>query len=178
MSIDSALLARLERLGPVRVVNHVPLSSDEDETIALRRDGPLDKPISVARRLADEGVGLKGGHNAINDLASFGHTTCVVRRTTDFTALARDLRAWNVHLHRRRDIADPVAFIAEIRTRHGLSQRQFADRLGLDMRTLQNWEQGRNRPDAAVLALILLFDRDPEAVERAVFEPVLFEQVP
>ncbi len=141
--------------------------------MCLQRVRPLDKPVWVARRLADEGAGLKGGHAAINDLAALGHTTCVLRRTTDFVALARDLREWNVHLHRRREVADAGSYVVAVRERHGLSQRGFADRLGLDVRTLQNWEQGRNRPESAVLSLITLFDQDPAAVERAVFEPVL-----
>lgn len=172
MSINSELLARLERLGPVRVVHHVPLSSDEAETVCLRRTGPLDKPIWVARRLADAGAGLKGGHNAINDLASIGRTTCVLRKTTDFVSLTRDLRGWNVDVFRRRVVDDPAAFITAARERRGLSQREFADRLGFDVRTLQNWEQGRNRPESAVLSLVTLFEQDAAAVERAVFAPV------
>jgi putative transcriptional regulator len=75
-------------------------------------------------------------------------------------------------LRRRREIADPAAHLVAVRTRHRLSQRQFADRLGFDVRTLQNWEQGRNRPDSAVLALVTLFDRDPAAVEFPLFAPV------
>ncbi len=172
MSINSELPARSERLGPVRVERHVPLSPDEAETINLVREGPLDKPVWVARRLADEGAGLKGGHDAINALAATGHAICTIRRSTDFAALARDLRDWNVHVHRRRDIPDPAVFLAEVRTRHQLSQRAFADRLGFDVRTLQNWEQGRNRPDSAVLALVTLFDRDPAAVDAALYAPV------
>lgn len=84
--------------------------------------------------------------------------------------LARDLTAMNVHLHRRRTFPEPAAFIAEVRARHGLSQREFAGALGLDLRTLQNWEQGRNRPDTAVLNLVALFDRQPILVEDTAFE--------
>jgi DNA-binding transcriptional regulator YiaG len=172
MSTNSELRARLARLGPVRVESRPRLSSEDAEPVLLRRHGPLDKPVTVAVRLADAGAGLKGGHEAINALAATGCAVCVVSRHTDFAALARDLRAMNVHLHRRRCIDNPAAFIASVRERHSLSQREFADRLGLDVRTLQNWEQGRNRPDAAVLALVTLFDRNPDLVEQAIFEPV------
>jgi putative transcriptional regulator len=130
----------------------------------------LDKPVTVAVRLADAGAGLKGGHDAINALASSSEAVCVVSRHTDFAMLARDLRSMNVHLHRRRSTDDPAAFITSVRERHKLSQRQFAERLGLDIRTLQNWEQGRNRPDDAVLALVRLFDEDPSRVAHAIFE--------
>ena len=73
------------------------------------------------------------------------------RSTVEFDALAHELAALDVRMHRPRTIPDPAAFIAEVRARHNLSQREFAGALGLDVRTLQNWEQGRNRPDAAVL---------------------------
>ena len=169
--MNSELKARLERLGPVRVVNRPRLSSEDAETVLLIRHGPLDKGVSVAVRLADAGAGLKGGHDAINALASTGQATCVLSRHTDFTALARELSAMNVSLHRRRSTDDPAAFLTFVRERHKLSQRQFAERLGLDVRTLQNWEQGRNRPDDAVLALVRLFDEEPGRVAKAVFEP-------
>ena len=62
--------------------------------------------------------------------------------------------------------------VQAVRARHGLSQRECAEVLGLDLDTLQNWEQGRNRPDAATLNLVMAFDAAPEVIERAVFEPV------
>ena len=65
----------------------------------------------------------------------------------------------------------PAAFIAGVRARHNLSQREFAVALGRDVRTPQNWEQGRNRPDSAVLRLVALFDRYPALVREIGFEP-------
>ena len=47
-----------------------------------------------------------------------------------------------------------------------------AEGLGFDLRTLQNWEQRRNKPDAAAISLIRLFDRDPGLVHGAIYEPV------
>ena len=46
----------------------------------------------------------------------------------------------------------------------------FADRFGLDVRAVQDWEQGRRVPDRAACVLLTVIDRDPEAVERALEE--------
>jgi DNA-binding transcriptional regulator YiaG len=172
MSINSELLARLERLGPVRVESRRPLSSDEGETVLLRCRPDVGALIPVAHRLREVGLTLKLAHTAITELAAQNWTVCLVDRTADFGALAADLRAMKVALHRRRVVEHPAAVITAIREHHKLSQREFADRLGLDVRTLQNWEQGRNRPDPAALSLMRLFDEAPELVEQAVFEAV------
>jgi putative transcriptional regulator len=42
------------------------------------------------------------------------------------------------------------------RIRGELSQAQFADLLGVSVRTLQDWEQGRHAPNAAAVALLRL----------------------
>jgi putative transcriptional regulator len=76
----------------------------------------------------------------------------------------------NVHTYRRRRL-DP-GLVAQVRGRHGLSQREFAGVLGIDIDTLQNWEQGRNRPDAAALNLVMAFDKAPELIQQTAFEPV------
>jgi DNA-binding transcriptional regulator YiaG len=76
----------------------------------------------------------------------------------------------NVHTYRRRQ-HDP-RLIAEVRARHGLSQRKFAELLGLDIDTLQNWEQGRNQPDPAALSLVMVFDKAPELIEQTAFDAV------
>ena len=141
----------------------------------LTRTGPLDQPVSVFRRLFDEDVTARAAKDAIDALARVGVATCQIPSDTDMAALARDLAVLNVELLKRRKVANAAAFILATRLRHGLSQKEFADRLGLDVRTLQSWEQGRHRPERATLSLIRAFDVDPLAVMHAVFAPV--EQV-
>jgi len=60
--------------------------------------------------------------------------------------------------------------VLAIRTRLGLSQGEFATRFGFKLDALQNWEQGRRRPDAAARAFLRVIDREPEAVLRALAE--------
>jgi DNA-binding transcriptional regulator YiaG len=138
----------------------------------MRRAGVLDQPVSIARRLREAGATMRAAHAALTRLASDGVAVCEVDHEADLGLLANDLLAMNVNLRRRREIAEPAAYLADVRTRHRLSQREFAEMLGLDVRTLQNWEQGRNRPDPAALSLIYLFDQSPEMVVEAAFEPV------
>ena len=70
-----------------------------------------------------------------------------------------------------RIVDDPAAGrIVALRKRFRLSRQKFADRFGLDVRALQEWEQGRRVPDRAARVLLTVIDRDPEAVVRALGE--------
>ena len=48
-----------------------------------------------------------------------------------------------------------------------LTQQQFAQEFGLELRTVQDWEQGRVLPTGAARTLLRIIERDPEAVRRA-----------
>jgi len=49
-----------------------------------------------------------------------------------------------------------VPAVSAVRESTGLSQSQFAELLGVSVRTLQDWEQGRHAPNAAAVALLRL----------------------
>jgi putative transcriptional regulator len=55
----------------------------------------------------------------------------------------------------------------KIRERLGLSQSRFASIIGVSVRTLQNWEQGRREPEGPAKALLRVVDREPQAVLHA-----------
>lgn len=63
--------------------------------------------------------------------------------------------------------APAVVDVRAIRAKLGLSQGAFAQRFGFGVATVRDWEQGRSRPDQAARAYLLVIDREPEAVERA-----------
>lgn len=46
----------------------------------------------------------------------------------------------------------------------GLSQAQFAKLIGVSLRTLQEWEQGRKRPSGPASVLLRIVARDPQVV--------------
>ena len=57
-----------------------------------------------------------------------------------------------------------VPSIRAIRERTGLSQSRFAQLLGVSVRTLQDWEQGRRVPSGAARTLLLIAEKNPKAL--------------
>ena len=172
MSTNSELKARLAHLGPVRVASPPRLSSDQAVGLLLRRTGPLDKPVTIVRRLMEAQSSMRAANDAVARLAERGSAVCTVSRDADLDRLAHDLAGMHVQVRRRRLDQTLCTSIADMRAHHGLSQREYADLLGLDVRTLQNWEQGRNRPDPAAISLMRVFAHAPDVVEDALSEPV------
>ncbi len=57
-----------------------------------------------------------------------------------------------------------VPDITRIREKTGLSQARFAQLLGVSVRTLQDWEQGRRAPSGAARTLLMVAARNPQAL--------------
>jgi len=57
-----------------------------------------------------------------------------------------------------------VPDVGKVREKTGLSQARFAELLGVSVRTLQEWEQGRRAPSGAARTLLLIADRNPGAL--------------
>jgi putative transcriptional regulator len=61
----------------------------------------------------------------------------------------------------------PMTAAAEARLKVGVSQSAFAQLLGVSVRTLQEWEQGRREPSGAAKTLLRIAMRSPEAIRQA-----------
>ena len=59
------------------------------------------------------------------------------------------------------------ADVKAIREKTGLSQSQFALLIGVKLKTLQNWEQGRRRPVGPARALLKILQTDPKGAIKA-----------
>lgn len=57
--------------------------------------------------------------------------------------------------------------VKAIRGKLGITQQEFAGRFGFSIKTLQHWEQKHRVPEGPTRAYLLVIDRDPQAVQRA-----------
>ncbi|MGZ0019154.1 helix-turn-helix domain-containing protein [Nitrosomonas sp. wSCUT-2] len=67
------------------------------------------------------------------------------------------------HASRIHKVKVPPVVSARIKS--GLSQSDFAKLLGVSVRTLQDWEQGRRQPSGAAKTLIAIAERRPEILK-------------
>lgn len=76
----------------------------------------------------------------------------------------RDIKAGHVG----RRFAVKSYPLVRAREKSGLSQSQFAALLGVSVRTLQEWEQGRREPSAAAKTLIKVAEISPRVLRKVV----------
>jgi len=69
---------------------------------------------------------------------------------SDLMASVREMNAG----HAARETRVTLSRVAEVRALAGLSQKRFAELLGVSPRTLQQWEQGRREPAGAAKTLL------------------------
>lgn len=74
----------------------------------------------------------------------------------DLLQSVREMKAGRLHV-----VSSPVI---EARQKTGLSQSQFAALMGVSVRTLQGWEQGRKQPSGAARTLLAIASSNPKAV--------------
>ncbi len=80
----------------------------------------------------------------------------------DLLASVRQMKTGKV----ARVTAVEVSAATEVRNRVGMSQSEFAKLLGVSVRTLQDWEQGRREPSGAAKTLLRIASQNPDAVQR------------
>ena len=71
-----------------------------------------------------------------------------------------DKSTYRVHIPEEIDVA-------AIRRKLKLTQKEFATRFGIPDSTLKDWEQKRRRPEGPARVLLMVIEKEPKAVERA-----------
>jgi putative transcriptional regulator len=71
-----------------------------------------------------------------------------------------DTRAYRVHVPKQIDVR-------AIRSKLGMTQEEFARQFGFSINTLRHWEQGKRRPEGPARAYLLVIQRAPKTVQKA-----------
>lgn len=71
-----------------------------------------------------------------------------------------DLSQYRVHIPREIDVK-------AIRTKLKMTQQEFAATFGFSINTLRHWEQGKRIPEGPTRAYLLVIDRAPKTVQKA-----------
>ena len=83
----------------------------------------------------------------------------------------RDIKVYKagektLHTHTLKEPAPPQVIRAKLK----LSQAAFAGLMGVSLRTVQDWEQGRRVPTGPAMNLLRLYDAMPEAITKVLAE--------
>src|SRR5215470_13079668 len=120
----------------------------------------IARPVELARVLVRRGVSLRKAHDVLNRISE-GACVPVELSGDSAKAVTTELSELGVSAYA---IHVPEVDIKRLRDTQKLSQAEFASLYGLELDTLQNWEQGRNIPDRATKVLMKVIERFPEEV--------------
>src|SRR5262245_33775706 len=144
---------------------------------AILTPGKIKQPVELARALRRHGMSLRRAHETLNRLTA-GQEVAVALRAGDPRKFASELSALGAQA---RFIKVPAVNVKKIRAKFGISQSEFALRFGLELDTIQNWEQGRyGAPDGVAVMLLKIIEECPQVVEAVLtkrsFADLLAEQ--
>lgn len=86
----------------------------------------------------------------------------------DFQKLVKSVKQMGSIMHgenvpHRRTVLSTVD-VKGLREKLGLTQKEFSGMIGVSIKTLQNWEQGRREPEGPAKALLRVVEKEPQAV--------------
>jgi DNA-binding transcriptional regulator YiaG len=162
--MNSDLKARFAQLGHIEGLD--PVSSGSPVDLVLRPADGLAKvlTISAIRALARRGVVLLKAKRTIESMVELGEAVVHVPTVEDEQVFASELEAAGVMA---RLLGTSPVDARTVRLATGLTQEQFALRFGLDVDAVQNWEQGRTKPDRPAVALLRAIAAAPREVGAA-----------
>lgn len=105
---------------------------------------------------------LRKAHAALSRLLETGSVVVQVPTVESVARLTEELSQAGIAAVRHEP--PPEINVGAIRRLTGMSQEEFALNYGFDVDTVQNWEQGRSRPDKASRAYLFVIQKCPELV--------------
>lgn len=115
--------------------------------------------IQATKLLAGTGMGLRNAKDATDQIMA--GRSVVVMLPQAASEIANQLAAFGITA---QAIDIHSVDVRDLRQSLGLTQQQFALAYGLETDTVQNWEQGRAKPQGAALVLLNLIKREPEGI--------------
>ena len=100
-----------------------------------------------------------------------------MKNIKDFTALLEESLTEMLAVERgemqptRKTVLDEASNSIMTRNQLHLSRPKFAKMIGVSVRTLENWEQGRSQPSGAAKALLRVAAYAPDVVLKALSAP-------
>lgn len=89
------------------------------------------------------------------------------QQALDFLEGKAKVEAYRIHIPEEINVK-------EIRQSMKMSQTVFAEHFGFNVRTLQDWEQGRRVPSGVAKNFLILLKRNPEMVRETLLVPTGF----
>jgi DNA-binding transcriptional regulator YiaG len=161
----SSLRERFARLGPVRDVDRNRSGSPVE--FVLRPARARIETISATRVLAKRGLSMLRAKRAIETAVETGEARVRLPNVDNAGDVIRELQSTGIRARRLAHAMDVGEMLRRMRAELVLTQEQFALRFGFDLDALQNWEQGRRKPDRAISAYLRVIARNPDAAARA-----------
>lgn len=92
-------------------------------------------------------------------------------RDDDFNELVESIEEGAKILRRETQPSRIFVFgpeqIKDIRSSTGKTQEEFARMMGVSVKTLRNWEQGRRKPTGPAMALLTVASKFPKIITKA-----------
>jgi DNA-binding XRE family transcriptional regulator len=161
----SSLRERFARLGPVRDVDRSRSGSPVE--FVLRPARTRIDTISATRVLAKRGLSMLRAKRVIEAAVETGEARVRLPKVDVAEDVRRELASTGIRALRLAYAMDVSEMLRQMRADLGLTQEQFALRFGFDLDALQNWEQGRRKPDRAISAYLRVIARNPDVAARA-----------
>jgi len=98
----------------------------------------------------------------------------------DFESLRKGMAEAKAYMEGAREgyvVHEPID-VRAVRTRTALKRREFAELYRLDPRAVEQWEQGRRRPERGTEMYLRLIDHDPKRMAKMVSQVVREEPAP